>query len=237
MRRAMLAVAGMACIGAACSSDAANTQAPTISAEVTEQTASTAPAPEDTRPQSDAPTTTISADVDEQSAAFAAHWSFVNFDRCLSYTQVSGDSSEDDSARQFCTEDDFSATDSGESLASLADRFAQYKEEGIRSAANPLPSEHAILWSRKSASNNDVIGVLECQRNYYVTVDQQGEVLDDSSQTALALLRVVRGEDRQWRVDSSIGIDIFQSPTDGDDSCSTFEGTEVEDTVFDEFIR
>ena len=170
----------------------------------------------------DPPSTTVSQDPDEQAAADVVHWNFQTFNLCPEDTPN-------------CVLADFDESSSGRFLVSRKARFAEKKRIGVTSETD-RPSEQTIFWSRKSAPTNKVIGVLGCARNYYVASKPNGEIVDDTSPTALTLYRLVMGQDSRWRIDDLFIIQKFQSSTDGGDTCSTFDGSEA-DSLFDDLMQ
>ena len=168
------------------------------------------------------PSTTVSADVDEQAAADVVHWHHRLSMGCL-----------DDTSN--CVIADFEEVASGRNLRAVQFDFTEKKKVGITAETN-LPPEQTIFWARKSASTDKVIGVLECQRNYFVTTKPSGEIVDDTSGTYLLLRRAILDDDGRWRISDSFVIKEFQSATEGGDTCLTFDGSEA-DSLFDDLMQ
>lgn len=168
------------------------------------------------------PSTTVSDDPDEQAAADALHWSFQTFDACQADTKN-------------CVLADFEHTDTSQALENIQEIFAERKRVGQYSETN-RPSEFTVLWARKSTTTDGVIGVLTCERNYYIRYNRDGTVENDTSPVALALTRVIQNDEGQWLASDHFVIDEFQPESEGGDQCSTYDGNEVPDTQFNELI-
>ncbi len=207
-------------VAGACSQPAENADGSGSTSAGVEQAESETTMPETTMPASltgleleldgSPPSTTVSDDEVEQTAAEVVHWQFETLFSCLEVAPN-------------CDFTDFRKTTSGGFLAQQ-ESYDQVKavEPGARQA------ESRVFWSRKSPDNpENVVVVLACNRNYYVYLDANGDVYDDTSPIYLELYRVERGEDGNFRMSAFLIIDSYQPESEGGDLCSEYDGIEV----------
>ncbi len=227
--RFLVCCVGLVLVVSACSS-ADEADGPDPSSGVEGDVSVTTAVPETTVPESltglelvidgEPPSTTVSTDEVEQTAAEVVYWSDQAYFRCIE--QIPN-----------CDLSVLEQAYAGQALSDLQARSA-FTDRELVLGPDPLDPEVRILWSRKSPDNpDDVVVVLRCARNYYATFDSEGNVVDDSSPVSLSLLRVTRGSDSQFRVTNFLQVDDFQPDSEGGDVCSDYTGEEATDVEVD----
>ncbi len=171
----------------------------------------------------EAPSTTISGDADEQAAADIVYFDYLVNDKCLAQLAI-------------CDTTIFGDTRSERFFESTRADYAAGVAQGVSFEAGEFPVEQTHLMVRRSETNEDVIGVLSCRRNYRIHYNPDGSVLDGSSPAALALSRVVREGDGVWLLDDWIVVAEFQPETDGGNACLEFEGSEFPEVEAADFL-
>ncbi len=161
----------------------------------------------------EAPSTTISGDADEQAAVDIVYFDYLIVDACRIAIKV-------------CDTSVFGDTRSEQLFESTRADYAAGVAQGVTFEAGEFPVEQTHLMARRSETNDDVIGVLTCRRNYRIKYDSDGSVLDDGSPAILFLSRVVREGDGVWLLDDWIVVAEFQPETNGGNACLEFEGSE-----------
>ncbi len=170
------------------------------------------------------PSTTVSTDPDEQAAADIVHWWMQTWILCLENVAI-------------CDTNQLKKTSNGDALTFTQERIQGIQDRNESYLPAVLPYEHRVIWARKSTSNPDVVGVLNCQRSYYTRVDDQGNIVsNDKYDVALGLIRVERSEDGAFKITHIEIIDKYIPESKGGDECSTYDGTEVDDQFINDFL-
>ncbi len=170
------------------------------------------------------PSTTVSADPDEQAAADVAHWWVQTWILCIENVAT-------------CDTNQFKKTSNDEVTTNIQTLIQGFRDRNESFLPAVLPYEYRVVWARKSATNPDVVGVLDCQRSYLTRVDDQGNtVFNGNYDVGLLLRRFERSGDGKFKLTNDEIIDEFTPEGKGGDECSTYNGTEVDNQFINDFL-
>ena len=214
MRRVVAVVVGLVVVGSACSSSGesggSGVSSPVSGSGVTVVESLTGL---ELVLDGEPPSTTVSADVDEQTAAEVVHWEDQTWLSCLAELPD-------------CDGSVFGKTTRGSFLNGRMSVFGGWSEQGHSIKPGAREPEFRVVWSRKSPTNPDVVLVLSCSRSYNVIVGRDGAVVDDTSPMHLFLHRVERSSDGGFLIALREEIDRYQPDGEGGDLCLEYSGDE-----------